>query len=149
MDKKILTVLLNPEGQMSSHDLAEKLNLPRTTIQRRRRSLEKRFLTVAYSLNLEELGYRRVDLLIFAHSGKTMSVGKRLLEFDPVVYVARAIGEHTIDLKAEIIIKDNLELLELLEKIKSMDGVRDAIWSESIEVIGRKRSIPLEIISKM
>jgi hypothetical protein len=66
-----------------------------------------------------------------------------------VVYVARAIGEHTIDLKVEIIVKDNAELLNLIEEIKAMEGVRDVVWSETIEVIGTKRSIPSEIIDKL
>jgi hypothetical protein len=79
-----------------------------------------------------------VDLLISTRNGKANSVAKGLL----LVYVGKSIGEHTIDLRAEIIIKDNAQLLEVLEKVKAMEGINDAIWSEVVEVVGRKRSIP-------
>jgi DNA-binding Lrp family transcriptional regulator len=148
-DKMILKVLLDPDGRISSHNLAKLTGLPRTTVQRRRRFLEKELLSIAYTLNLKSLGFRRVELLIFAHSGRTVLIGKELLKRVPVVYVARAIGEHTIDLKVEVIIRDNAELLNLTEEIKAMDGVRDVVWSETVEVIGVKKSIPTEIIDHL
>jgi hypothetical protein len=46
-------------------------------------------------------------------------------------------------------VKDNAVLLDLLEKIKGMDGVKDVVWSEIVSVVGRKRSIPSSIIDKM
>ena len=38
--------------------------------------------------------------------------------------MGQSIGEHTIDLRGETIVKDNQELLELLEKLKAMEGIR-------------------------
>jgi hypothetical protein len=66
-----------------------------------------------------------------------------------VVYVGKSIGEHTIDLRVEIIVRDNSELLDILEKVKAMDGVNDVIWSEIVQVVGRKRSIPSRIIDML
>jgi hypothetical protein len=40
-------------------------------------------------------------------------------------------------------------LLDVLEKVKAMDGVNDTIWSEVVEVVGRKRSIPSHIIDRL
>jgi DNA-binding Lrp family transcriptional regulator len=138
VDKEILKVLLNPNYKSSSVALSKKLGVPQTTIQRRRKRLEKEFLQVSHSLNLERFGWRRVDLLIATRSGKTDSVAQQLLSYEEVVYVARSIGEHTIDLRVEIIVKSNVDLLDVLEKVKALDGVHDAIWSEIVEVIGRK-----------
>jgi uncharacterized pyridoxamine 5'-phosphate oxidase family protein len=104
---------------------------------------------IFYSVDLEKFGWRRADVYISTRNGKTASVAKQLLSNGVVTYVGRSIGEHTIDLRAEIIIKDNAELLDLLEEIKSMDGVNDAIWSEVVQVIGRKRSIPSRIIDRL
>ena len=82
----------------------------------------------------------RVDFFISLKSGgKTNSVANKLLEIDEVTYVGKSIGEHTIDLRVETIVKDNVILLDLLEKIKGMDGVNDVIWSEIISVVGRKK----------
>jgi DNA-binding Lrp family transcriptional regulator len=155
IDRAILKVLLDTnDGKRSSMLLSRKLGVPATTILRRRKRLEKDFLELSYSLNLKKFGWRRVDLLISTRNGKTNSVAKNLL-LNEVVYVGKSIGEHTIDLRAEIIIKDNAQLLEVLEKVKAMDGVNDTskamdgVWSEVVEVVGRKRSIPSHIIDKL
>ena len=150
-DKEILKVLLSPDNgiKRSSLLLAGKLGIPQTTIQRRKKRIEKEFLTSSYTLNLEKFGWRRVDLLIYTRNGKTDSVANRLLETEEVVYVGKSIGEYTIDLRVEIIIRDNSELLNILEKVKAMDGVNDVIWSEIVKVVGRKRSIPSRIIDML
>jgi DNA-binding Lrp family transcriptional regulator len=149
VDREILKAILNPNGKHSSTVLSKKLGVPQTTIQRRRNRLEKEFLELSYSLNLKKFGWRRVDLLISTRSGKTDSVSKRLLENEEVTYVGKSIGEHTIDLRVEIIVKDNAELLDILEKVKAMDGVQDTVWSEIVQVVGRKRSIPSRIIDRL
>jgi hypothetical protein len=88
-------------------------------------------------------------LLIATRYGKTSSVAKELLSNEEVTYVGKSIGEHTIDLRAEIIIKDNSQLLDVLEKVKAMEGVEDTIWTEIVEVVGIKRSIPSNIIDQL
>ena len=89
-----------------------------------------------------------MDLFVATRNGKTNSVAKALLS-NEVVYVGKSIREHTFDLRAEIIIKDNAQLLDVLEKVKAMDGVNDTLWSEVVKVVGRKRSIPSSIIDKL
>lgn len=154
VDKQILKVLLDRncpggDGEISCRQLEAKLGMPRSTVQRRRRHLEQRYLEHTYSLNLANLGFRRIDLLIYTGGGGTRALAHELLRRDDVVYVGTSIGEHTIDLRAEVIIKDNSELLGLLESVKAMENVKDAIWSEIIDVIGKKRSIPSSIIDKL
>ena len=112
---------------------------PISTIQRRRRQLEKEYLELSYTLIIEKFGWRRVDLLISTTSGKTDAIAKQLLTREEVVYVGKSIGEHTIDLRTEIIVKDNAELLDVLEEVKAMEGVRDTIWSEIVHVVGKKK----------
>lgn len=76
VDKKLLKVLLSPGARMSSHALAKIIGLPRTTVQRRRTYLEKHFLEYRYSLRLDNLGYRRVDLFIYT-GGERQSRSQR------------------------------------------------------------------------
>lgn len=149
VDKNILKVLLNPGPRPSSQELAAKLGIPRTTVQRRRNYLEEHFLEFAYSLKLQDLPYRRVELLIHTGAGNTTMIAEKLLDRDEVVCVGRSVGEHTIDLKAEVIVKDNSELLDLIEEVKGMYGVIDVIWSETIKIAGRKRSVPSLIIDNL
>ena len=89
------------------------------------------------------------DFFISTKNGKINSVANKLMEIDDVTYVGKSIGEHTIDLRVESIVKDNIILLDLLEKIKGMDGVNDVVWSEIVSVVGRKKSIPSSIIDKL
>jgi DNA-binding Lrp family transcriptional regulator len=149
VDKNILKILLEPKGNVPSSELAQRLGIPRTTIERRRGFLEENYLSLAYSFDLRNLGYRRVDLLIYTGRGATQAIARELLKRDDVVSVGRSIGEHTIDLRAEVIIKDNSELLGLLEVVKAMNSVRDVIWSEVVDVMGAKRSVPSAIIDKL
>ena len=150
IDREILKAILSPNVKHSSSTfLSKKLGVPQTTIQRRRSRLEKDFLELSYTLNLEKFGWRRVDLLIYTGNGKTDSVAKQLLQNEEVTYVGKSIGEHTIDLRVEIIVKGNAELLDILEKVKAMEGVQDTLWSEIVQVVGRKRSVPSWIIDSL
>ena len=98
LDKEILKILLNPnDGKRSSEILSERTGSPISTIQRRRRQLEKEYLELSYTLIIEKFGWRRVDLLISTTSGKTDAIAKQLLTREEVVYVGKSIGEHTID----------------------------------------------------
>lgn len=90
-----------------------------------------------------------MDLLIYTGGGETVKIAKNLLERNEVVYVGRSIGEPTIDLRAEVIIKDNAELLELLEQVKAIPNVKNAIWSEIVKIVGKKRSVPSSIIDQL
>jgi DNA-binding Lrp family transcriptional regulator len=150
VDREILKVILSPSGKHSSSTLlSKKLGIAQTTIRRRRSRLEKEFLELSYSLNLEKFGWRRVDLLIYTRNGKTDSVAKKLLENEEVTYVGKSIGEHTIDLRVEVIVKDNAELLDILEKVKAMEGVQDTVWSEIVQVVGKKRSVLNRVIESL
>jgi DNA-binding Lrp family transcriptional regulator len=150
IDRKILKILLlPPNGQIQSKAIATKLRIPISTIRRRRRRLEREFLKTYRVLDIEKFGWRRIDFFISIRNGKANAVANELVELDEVTYVGKSIGEHTIDLRIECIIKDNVILLDLLEKIKGMDGVRDVIWSEIVSVVGRKISVPTSIIDKI
>jgi DNA-binding Lrp family transcriptional regulator len=148
-DKQILRSLVSSRGRISSVELARKLEIPLTTIQRRRKRLESEFLEVAYSLKLEKLGWRRADLLVSTYKGTSSNVGKALLTHNSITRVCRTIGEHTIDLHAEIVFKDNTELLNVIERIKSLDGVKDVVWTEPVELLGKNIAGPLHILDQL
>ena len=138
LDRKMLRLLLDSEGHISTHELSKQLEIPLSTVQRRRKRLESEYLIKHYSLDPMKFGYRKIDLLIYTEGGGTLSIGKELLKREEVTYAARTIGEHTIDLRIEVFVKDNGILLNLLEDVKAMRGVRDVVWTEVVETIGRK-----------
>lgn len=150
VDRKILKILLSPNGkEKSTKSISTKLGIPVTTIRRRRKRLENKFLKMLYVLDIEKFGWRRIDFFISIRNGLINSVSNKLIELNDVTYVGKSIGEHTIDLRVETIVKDNVVLLDVLEQIKGMEGVRDVVWSEIVNVVGRKTSIPNDIIDKI
>lgn len=150
IDRKLLNILLSPEGEMkSTAKISKEFEIPVTTIRRRRKRLEKNFLKRHYILDIEKFGWRSIDFFISIMQGKVDRVANALIKLDDVTYVGKSIGEHTIDLRVEAIVKDNSVLLRLLEQMKAMDGVKDVIWSEIVSVVGRKISIPSSIIEKI
>lgn len=150
LDRKLLKILLQPNGDLkSSKTLSAKLGMPITTVRRRRKRLESTLLKLHYVLDIEKFGWRRVDFFIAIKNGMVNAVASKLLDCDEVTYVGKSIGEHTIDLRVETIVKDNASVLDVLEKIKAMDGVNDVVWSEIVSVVGRKISIPDSIIDKI
>jgi hypothetical protein len=148
VDKKILKLMLTPDGKHSSKSLARKLGIPATTVQRRRKHLEQ-MLTISYTLCLKTFGWHKVDFLIATESGKTGLIGKELLKRDEVIYVGKSIGQHTIDLRVETILQDNSEILRMMELLKATKGIKDVVWTEIVEVVGRKMSIPSQIVDRL
>ena len=150
LDRKLLKILLSPNGDLkSSKSLSAKLGIPMTTVRRRRKRLESKFLKMYYVLDIEKSGWKRVDFFISIRDGMVNAVANKMLDFDEVTYIGKSIGEHTIDLRVETILKDNASILDFLEKIKAMQGVKDVVWSEIVSVVGRKISIPSSIIDKI
>ena len=150
LDRKLLKILLMPNGDSkSSKSLSAKLGIPITTVRRRRKRLEDKFLKINYVLDISKFGWKRIDFFISIRNGMVDAVAKKLLDIDDVTYVGKSIGEHTIDLRIETIVKDNASILDHLETIKAMDGVKDVVWSEIVTVVGKKISIPISIIDKI
>ena len=149
LDRKLLNILLTPNGRISSKSIAAKLGIPVTTIQRRRKRLEKDYLVQTYTLNLQQFDWHKVDFLIATDSGKTDALAKSLLKREEVIYAGKSIGEHTIDLKIETILKNNSEILRMMELLKATPGIKDVVWMEIVEVAGRKTSIPTQIIDQL
>ncbi|MHB1907292.1 MAG: hypothetical protein ACYCQJ_00315 [Nitrososphaerales archaeon] len=137
-DKKLMQLLLDSDGRITTNELSQQFRTSTRSISSARKRLEEDYISRQYSLDPTKFGWRRIDLLIHTNSGKTMYVGKVLFKLEHVIYVARMIGEHTIDLHARVIVKDYKDLLDLIESIKAIDAVRDVIWSEVVQTIGTR-----------
>ena len=148
-DKTILKEILAPSGGKTSLSISRKLEIPLTTVQRRRKRLEKEFLEQDYAFLFKKFGWRHVDFFISTTGGKTDVLATDLLSLNQVIGVGKSIGEHTIDLRVETIVKDNHEILDLMEKLEAMEGIRGVVWSEIVEKVGNKMSVPSYIIDRL
>ncbi|MEM2140538.1 Lrp/AsnC family transcriptional regulator [Nitrososphaera sp.] len=146
-DKKILRHLFSSNGYVSSLMLSRELGIPLSTVQRRRKRLESNLVERHYTLRVEKFGWRTATLFVSTTNGKTAIVGKDILDMsNTVTSVTRTLGENTIDIKVEVIFRTNHELLLLIDRIKSCDGVRNVFWSESVESIGRNSDCYRQVI---
>jgi hypothetical protein len=108
----------------------------------RRKTLTKEYLTVTHALDLQRYGWRELQLLITTSGGRTVAIGREVLKLEQVVFVGGTIGEVSIDLRAEVFVRSSSELLTLIEEVKALQGVKEVIWSEVVEIIGRKNPPP-------
>ncbi len=148
-DLEIVKNLLVSRAEIAARLLSEKLGISPGATQPISKEWGKEYLAISYSSTLEKYGWRQVEFLIATTGGKTMALGKELLKRDQVAYIARAIGQFNIDLRVEVFIRNNDDLINLIEEVKAMPGVKELIWSEIIEVVGRKNHIPLEILEAL
>jgi hypothetical protein len=148
-DMDTLKNLLASRAEMAAQLLSEKLGISKRATQATPKESAKEYLAIRYSSTLEKYGWRQLELLIATGGGRSMAIGKDLLRRDKVAYVARTIGQYNIDLRAEVFVRSSEELVNLIEEVKAIDGVKDVIWSEAIEVVGRKNHIPTEIVAAL
>jgi hypothetical protein len=118
-------------------------------VRKRRDLLEKQHLEYGYHMDMKGVGHRRLDFQIATHRGLTVPIAKSLLKMKEIVSVGRSIGRSSINLRSEIIIKDNGQLIDLLDRVRRLDGVKDVVWSEIVHVVGKKGSVPPEIIDAL
>ena len=146
-DKTILRRLVSSSGFASSLVLSRELDIPMTTVQRRRKRLESNLVERNYLLKAERLGWRTATLYVTSENGSTVAIGKKILEMNEMVSsVARNMGEKDMDIRVELFFRTNVELASILELIKSIKGVRNVVWSESIELIGKNDGCYQKII---
>lgn len=147
LDKRILSALLSSRGLVSSAELSKQLDIPISTIQRRRRRLESRLVDRSYTLKTESLGMRTAELFISTKNGGTSQVADELLQLDVMVdFVNRVIGDGSVSIIAEIKFRNNADLLRIIEKIRSFSGVDNVRWVERVAFLGQNSDIWQAII---
>jgi DNA-binding Lrp family transcriptional regulator len=133
--KIIEELIRNPNT--SSASLATKLEMPLSSLQRRRAKLEKYVLVKAYHINLKASGGKIGDAVIKIDKGRSREVATNILRKfkSNVMNVSTRINsEHNVS--AQIIYNDTAELHDLIESIKSIPYVNSLQWSETVEIIG-------------
>jgi hypothetical protein len=148
-DAEIVKDLLATRAEIAARLLSEKLGISSSAAEPTPKEWGKEYLSISYSSTLEKYGWRQIEFLISTVGGRTMAIGKELLKHDQVAYVARTIGQFNIDLRVEVFVRSNDDLINMIEEVKAMPGVKELIWSEIIEVVGRKNHIPAETLAAL
>jgi DNA-binding Lrp family transcriptional regulator len=135
--EKFSDVLLVNHGEIKSSEIAKKLKIPLSTIQRRRARIEKSILKKIYKMDLTLLGYRTAQIFVDVQGGKAKEVGEELLKkYDRNVVNASTRINSSNNLCLEIVYNGSEELHYLLEEIKSIPLVGKVDWSEQVAILG-------------
>jgi DNA-binding Lrp family transcriptional regulator len=137
-DEKMLSLLLSSNGRVSSEALSRRFGISVSEGKARRKKLTEEYMRVSYKLNLERYGWRKIEILISTRGGRTLAIGEEIMKHRQIVHAARTIGQFNVDLKAEAFVRTSEELLDVIEKVKAVNGVKDAIWIQVVDVIGDK-----------
>lgn len=133
---KIISELV-AQPNTSSLTLSKKLDIPLSTLQRRRARIENAILKRKYTFNYKAFGGRMGDLIISIDKGKSREVAQTLLKKyknNIVSCNTRINSEHNVS--AHTVFKDTQELYELVESIKTLDYVNGVQSSELVEDLG-------------
>jgi DNA-binding Lrp family transcriptional regulator len=144
VDKKLLREMIVTKGDISVVALSRSLGVPLTTLQRRRKRLEE-LLNRTYHIRYEKFGMKQVTFVVSTEGQGTARIGEEVLSLpgiSKVVHILSSAG----DLRVEAIVQTNNDLAQLCEQIKSIKGVRNIFWMESIEEIGEKKETILSLI---
>ena len=133
---KIIKALMeNPN--IKSSELSEKLQVPLSTIQRRKTRIEESILKKSYYFNFSKMGYRTAEIFLVVDKGKVFETGEQILKlFDNNVVKATARINTGSNLCIEIVFKESQELYDILEKVKSFDHTVSVNFSEVVNTIG-------------
>ena len=133
---KIIEELLN-NGDIKSSEIASKLAIPLSTIQRRRTKIEKTVIRKTYEMSLIQSGFRTALIFADIQKGKAKETGEKLLKrYDKYILRASTRINSSNNLCLEIIYNNSEELHALLEEIRAMPLTTNVDWSEEIYSIG-------------
>jgi DNA-binding Lrp family transcriptional regulator len=145
MDKTHIGILnaIVDNPNVSTRDIAKSLEVPLSTIQRRRSLLEETVLQKNYFIDLKELGWRRADMFVSVDKGNSEKVVRLLLEKTHVLSVSTRVGHPEVNVAASVFYKNTQELHALTEAMPHVTAVE---WSEIVTVINKKQSEMLNLI---
>jgi DNA-binding Lrp family transcriptional regulator len=139
---KIIKELIdNPN--IKSSEMAEKLHIPLSTIQRRRATLEKTdIIKKEYLLDFKKCGIRIADVLIGIKNGEIKQVLDGIHEKyqKNIISISNKIGDPSVGYGIKIAYSSSSQLFNILEEIKRNPIVADAKWYESVSEVKNQKS---------
>jgi DNA-binding Lrp family transcriptional regulator len=137
INKNIVNELVS-DPYATSERIAKKIDVPLSTVQRRRTALERSILNKTYSLDLGQLGWRIADLLIGIDKGDPRSTAKNIIQenSENIMSASLRIGSPEINMVAQIHYRSSQELHQILQNIRALENIGRVEWSELVEEIG-------------
>ncbi|HUI04723.1 MAG TPA: Lrp/AsnC family transcriptional regulator [Acidimicrobiales bacterium] len=124
VDKRIVEQL-QEDGRRPYTQIAPVVGLSEAAVRQRvQRLVDAGVIQIVGVTDPKMLGFGRQAMIGLTVEGDTRKVADAVAAMDEVVYVVLTAG--SLDVLIEVVVKDDEELLELLnDKIRAIDGVRD------------------------
>lgn len=133
-------IIKNPD--IKSSDISKKIDIPLSTIQRRRSRLEtSTILRKNYTIDYHRLGLRIADLLIKVSKGDIETIVGDIVKqhSKSILEVTIRIGQPNINLMVRVTYKDNDEIYEIMRTVNTIKNLECVQWSEILKEITTDR----------
>jgi len=131
---KIIDELLS-NADVASSEIAKKIKVPLSTVQRRRRNLERMsVLRKNYELDLGIFGLRIAEIALEIKNGETQRVVNQLKtqKENQIVDTFLRLGEPQINASVVIVYKTSEQLFTIIENMKKNPNISRVGWSEYV-----------------
>ena len=131
---KIIDELLS-NADVGSSDIAKKIKIPLSTVQRRRRNLERMsVIKKNYELDLGIFGLRIAEISLEINNGETQRVVSQLKsqKENQVVNTFLRVGDPQINASVVVVYKTSEQLFTIIESMKKNPNISRVSWSEYI-----------------
>jgi len=134
VDTKIIK-LLRENGRMPNTEIAKKMKVSEGAIRKRLKKLfDNELIQVVAVINASKLGFElQGNIKVNIDIKKTKTIMKKLQKMDEIWYIAHLTGSHDFDLEFRVKSQDDLN--DLMDKINSLDGVRDTATSFRLKLV--------------
>jgi len=139
------SILINPD--IKSSEIAKLIDIPLSTIQRRRSKIESsHLLQKNFVIDYHRLGLRIADLLIKISKGDIEKIINDVIKqhSKSILEVTVRIGHPDINLVVRIAYKNNDEIYEIMRTVNKIENLESVQWSEILKEIKLDRQGLLE-----
>lgn len=139
------SILINPD--IKSSEIAKLIDIPLSTIQRRRSKIESsHLLQKNFVIDYHRLGLRIADLLIKISKGDIEKIINDVIKqhSKSILEVTVRIGHPDINLVVRIAYKNNDEIYEIMRTLNKIENLESVQWSEILKEIKLDRQGLLE-----
>jgi DNA-binding Lrp family transcriptional regulator len=128
LDVQILDLMVTGDR---SKEIAQRINRPLSTVQRRMRQLfESGAVSPSIDLNYGKLGLKKGQLSVYVSNGNIGEIASKLTQIQGVLDVSIHIGNS--DVIVMFMYKNSSHLLEFTSSVRDILGVERVVWSEEL-----------------
>ena len=129
-------IIKNPD--IKSSEISEKIDIPLSTIQRRRSRIEtSAVLKKSFEIDFHKLGLRVADLLIKISKGDIETIVSDIVKqhSKSILEVTVRLGQPDINLVVRIAYKDNDEAYGIMRTFNTIEHIDSIQWSELLKEV--------------